>query len=342
MFIRKQRPQGVSKATISLTGFYIGVIMLLLSGCHSLNRRDESRITSRDLVGNGWQLVWNDEFDGTEIDRDKWSFEYNCYGGGNSEQQCYTDRIQNAYVANGQLHIVARHERYSGPALKDDHLEYQRTDTSVTKNFTSARMRTVYKGDWRYGRFEVRAKFPIGQGTWAAAWMLPTDWRYGDWAASGEIDIVEAINLGAFSEKGTAVTDKIETRVHGTLHYGYSWPNNVFSGRSYRLPNEQNPANDFHLYAIEWQPGEIRWYVDNVHYATQTSKTWFSKYFDGINLVIAKGDAPFNQRFHLLLNLAVGGEWAESVNEKGVNEAIFPQSFLVDYVRVYQKNNQQN
>ncbi|WP_108947069.1 glycoside hydrolase family 16 protein [Shewanella halifaxensis] len=314
--------------------YYLGLVMFIVLGVvvlvwvYAAAKTDENK--------HDWQLVWHDEFIGEQIDLNKWSFEYNCYGGGNNERQCYTDRRDNAYVENGLLHIVAKQEQYSGPALKDDHLLYRRDDVSVTKAFTSARMRTVYKGDWLYGRFEVKAKFPQGQGTWGAVWMLPTDWHYGEWSASGEIDIVEAINLGVVDSSQPA-TSKIETRVHGTLHYGQPWPNNLYSGRSFRLPNNQSPAADFHLYALEWEPGEIRWYVDGTHYATQTSKTWFSESDKDGLVTVAKGDAPFNRRFHLLLNLAVGGDWVEKSNAQGVNAAIFPQQFLIDYVRVYQK-----
>ncbi|GIU51459.1 beta-glucanase [Shewanella sairae] len=291
-------------------------------------------------IATSWELVWQDEFNGIEIDKSKWSFEYNCYGGGNSEQQCYTDRNENAFVQQGLLHIVARLEDYAGPALKDDHADYSRADTSTVKPFTSARLRSVFKGDWLYGRFEVRAKFPKGQGTWGAVWMLPSDWVYGDWSSSGEIDIVEAINLGARSDRQGAVEGELETRIHGTLHYGQSWPDNVYSGRSYRLPSELSPADDFYRYAIEWEPNEIRWYVDGIHYATQTSDNWYSLYSSDDELRLAKGSAPFDQRFHLLLNLAVGGTWVENANNQDIDYSVFPQVFLIDYVRVYKNSSQ--
>lgn len=318
------------RSQLSLAAMFIftAVCMFLLG--YLLDDTEENAPTTQE---KHWALVWHDEFNGTEVDLQKWSFEYNCYGGGNNEQQCYTDRKENAFIAEGLLHIVARQEPFSGPAHKDDHRDYLRTDLSVTKPFTSARMRTLYKGDWLYGRFEVRAKLPSGQGSWAAAWMLPSDSCYGEWSSSGELDIVEAVNLGTLLNKDTGAK---ETRVHGTLHYGQSWPNNVYSGFSYQLPNNQSPADNFHVYAIEWQQDEIRWYVDGVHYATQTSKTWYSKYVAGSDLIEAKDGAPFDKRFHLLLNLAVGGDWAENVNDKGIDKRAFPQTFLIDYVRVYQ------
>jgi beta-glucanase (GH16 family) len=242
-------------------------------------------------------LVWSDEFNGTEVDTTKWSFQrgdgtevFLPPGWGNNEQQWYTE--QNATVADGFLTITAREE-----------------SVEPGWNFTSARLRTLRKGDWTYGRIEMRAKMPLGKGLWSAFWMLPTDGLYGGWAASGEIDIVEY--LGSEPDE-----------IFGTIHYGGEWPANTFSGTPYRLPSG-NFHEDFHLFAIEWEEGEIRWYVDDVHYGTKTD--WYS----------AGGDfpAPFDRRFHLLLNLAVGGNLPGAPNAN----TQFPQDYVIDYVRVYQE-----
>ncbi|MDF2178877.1 family 16 glycosylhydrolase [Aliiglaciecola sp. CAU 1673] len=279
-----------------------------------------------------WELVWQDEFNADNIDESKWGFEVNCWGGGNNEQQCYTDRPENAFLENGVLNIVARKETFTGPAEPEGDIS-----NTATLPYTSARLRTKHKADWRYGRFEIRAKLPHGQGTWPAIWMLPTDYVYGTWAASGEIDIMEAVNLKTQSDRADALPGDLEDRVHGTLHYGRTWPGNVHSGADYRLPNGVNPADGFHVYAIEWEEGEIRWYVDGVHYATQQEAGWYSQYLDESGkMVNGEGSAPFNERFHMLLNLAVGGSWASNVNEKGIDESIFPQRLQVDYVRVYE------
>jgi len=169
-------------------------------------------------------------------------------------------------------------------------------------------MRTLNKGDWKFGRIEMRAKLPFGQGLWPAFWMLPTDNVYGGWAASGEVDIMELVGHEP-------------NKSHGTLHYGGAWPNNRSSSNSYTLP-AKNFSDDFHLFAVEWKAGEMRWYVDDLHYQTQTS--WWS--------TGGPFPAPFDQRFHILLNVAVGGNWPGNPDAS----TIFPQTMQVDYVRVYQ------
>lgn len=244
-----------------------------------------------------WRLVWADEFDGAELDRSKWEFEVNAWGGGNEELQYYTDRPANAHVGGGCLHLVARRECFTGP--------------EGTREYTSARLRTRQRGDWLYGRFEVRARLPIGQGLWPAIWMLPTDNAYGGWAASGEIDIMELVGHRP-------------DEVLGTLHYGGAWPHNVHTGETYRLPEGEGTfADRFHDFAIEWEPGEIRWYVDGRH--TQTQRVWRT---EG-----ASHPAPFDQRFHLLLNVAIGGKLPGNPDAS----TVFPQVMSVDHVRVYQK-----
>jgi beta-glucanase (GH16 family) len=245
-------------------------------------------------TAQNWQLVWSDEFNGTGVDQSKWEFQlgdgtaYGIPGWGNNELQWY--RQENAVTENGFLIITAKRESFVGYA------------------YTSTRMRTRNKGDWKYGRIEMRAKLPFGKGIWPAFWLLPTDNVYGGWAASGEIDIMELVGHEPH-------------KTHGTLHYGGQWPNNTSSGAFYTLPAGKF-SDDFHVFALEWKPGEMRWYVDNVHYQTQTS--WWS----------AGGPfpAPFDQRFHILLNVAVGGNWPGAPDAS----TVFPQRLEVDYVRVYQ------
>ncbi|WP_339617725.1 family 16 glycosylhydrolase [uncultured Gilvimarinus sp.] len=267
-------------------------------------------------------MVWSDEFEGSSIDSSKWAHEVNCWGGGNNEQQCYTDRADNSYVQDGKLFIVARQESFSGPAVNNEDPSYDPADTSATMPYTSARLRTRDKADWTYGRMEINAKLPQGDGLWPAIWMLPTDSKYGGWPLSGEIDIMEAVNPNA----GGA------NEVYGTLHYGRVWPNNLNTGSDYSPP--ANVWDEFHTYAVEWEQGEIRWYVDDVHFATHTQDDWFTYYWGGQEQGFQLGtdDAPFDQNFHMLLNVAVGGNWPGAPD----GSASFPQTMEVDYVRVYE------
>ena len=248
------------------------------------------------LRAEDWQLVWADEFEGSALDPKKWEWEVNARGGGNNELQYYTDRVENTRVEGGQLHLIARRETFTGP--------------EGTRGYTSARIRTRHRGDWRYARIEVRARLPRGQGIWPAIWMMPTDDVYGGWAASGEIDIMEYLG-------------QKPREVFGTLHYGAAWPRNVHSGATYTRPDGRGFDEAFHVFALEWERGEIRWYVDGEHYQTQTR--WHT---EG-----APFPAPFDQRFHLILNVAVGGNLPGSPDET----TVFPQSMIVDYVRVYQR-----
>ena len=237
-------------------------------------------------------LVWSDEFTGTSVDTTKWEFmlgngsAYGIPGWGNNELQYYTNT--NATVANGELTITAKQQSLGG------------------LNYTSSRLRTKNKGDWTYGRIETRAKLPSGQGLWPAFWMLPTATNYGGWAASGEIDIMES--------KG-----QNPGLIYNTLHYGGQFPANVSSGTTTSLVGA---AGNFHTYAIEWQAGEIRWYVDDVLVSTKNS--WYS--------TAGPFPAPFDVNFHVLLNFAVGGNFVGSPN----GTTVFPASFVIDYVRVYQ------
>jgi beta-glucanase (GH16 family) len=279
---------------------------------------------------DGWALVWSDEFDGDAIDPAKWDFEVDCWGGGNEERQCYTARPENAFIQNGFLQIVARRENAVGPALPphlDDALPEKERGKLAAKPFTSARLSTKGKADWIYGRLEVRARAPEGQGAWAAAWMLPSEERYGAWAASGEIDILELVNQGA--ECKSCKGGK-ENRVFGTIHYGGEWPRNKYKGKDAPRPATED---GFNIYAVEWQEGEIRWYVDGQLYSTLTQKDW------GPKAMFSKlpKSAPFDQPFYLILNLAIGGNLAEDTNEGGVSLQGFPKTFEIDWVRVYQK-----
>ena len=243
----------------------------------------------------GWALVWNDEFDGPALNLEKWSFEIGGHGWGNNELQYYSDDDSTAFIQDGKL--VIRADLVPQGTGSSDNLRY----------FSSARLRTSGKGDWRYGRIEVKAKLALGQGIWPAIWMLPTDWMYGGWPESGEIDIMEHVGY----DPG---------RVHGSIHTGsYNHKINTQRGGSKLL---DKISSKFYVYAIEWYEDRIDFLIDDSKY--------FSFQNDGKNDF---NTWPFNQRFHLLINIAVGGDWPGSPDET----TQFPTEMEVEYVRVYEK-----
>lgn len=275
---------------------------------------------------SGWTLVWSDEFDAKGIDRSKWGFDVDCWGGGNEEHQCYTKSARNAGIEDGKLVITARYERVTGPALPEHLRRTSATpEAEATRDISSARLSTKGKASWRYGKVEVRAKLPQGQGTWPAIWMLPEKDRYGSWAASGEIDILEAVNLGVPCAKCPGGR---ENTILGTLHFGGKWPNNQHKGEEVAMPAVLDDG--FHTYAIEWQPDRITWLFDGKVYAVRTADEWSTT---GSK---TRG-APFDQPFHLILNLAIGGKLAETRGLGGVRLDGYPKRMEIDWVRVWQQ-----
>lgn len=241
----------------------------------------------------GWRLVWSDEFEKDGLpDPARWSYDVGGQGWGNRELQFYTEnRKENARVEGGLLVIEARKEEWQG------------------SRYTSARLVSKNKGDWTYGRFEIRARVPTGRGTWPAIWMLPTVWDLGDgkWPDNGEIDIMEHVGF----DQGV---------VHGSTHsQKHQWRANTQRTATLQVPDV---SEAFHTYVLEWDPEEIRIYVDAHRYfvSRKDGGDWRSW--------------PFFRPFHLVLNLAVGGDWG---GEKGVDDTIFPRRLEIDYVRVYQR-----
>ncbi len=272
----------------------LGVILLALAflapGC---NRNDKPEDYPDNPNSGTKVLVWSDEFDYNGLpDSKKWGYDTdgNATGWGNNELQYYTaSRLKNAEVKDGFLTITACREDYEG------------------FKYTSARLVTRGKGDWLYGRVEVKAKIPDGRGLWPAIWMLPTDWTYGSWPSSGEIDIMENVGYDPY-------------KIHGTVHTeAYNHSIGTQKGASTTV---QTCHSDFHVYSMEWDPTEIRIYVDDNQYFTFKNEGTGYKAW------------PFDKRFHILLNVAVGGNWG---GQQGVDDAVFPRSMVVDYVRVYQK-----
>ena len=252
---------------------------------------------------SGWVLVWSDEFDGKDgssIDKSKWVSEIGGGKWGNNESEYYTARPKNASIRGGNLVITARKEKHTDPGNK-------------TWDYTSARLKTAGKFSQTNGRFEARIKIPFGQGIWPAFWMLGNDIDQAGWPACGEIDVME--NIG-----------KEPSIAHGTIHGpGYSGADGI--GSPYALPDGKHFSDSFHVFAVEWEPKAIRFYVDDALYATRTpaelpaGKKWV-----------------YDHPFFLILNLAVGGDWP------GYPDAttVFPQPMQVDYVRAYSKADHKN
>ena len=235
------------------------------------------------------QPLWQDEFEKSgEPDSKNWDYDTGGNGWGNKELQNYTRSSKNVRVENGKLIIEAHNER------------------SNNNNYSSARLITKKKGDWTYGKFEIRAKLPKGTGTWPAIWMLATNQTYGTdiWPDNGEIDIMEHVGFDPM-------------RVHGNIHTkAFNHMIKTNKGNSVVVPTA---LTDYHIYTTEWTPETIKILVDNKDYFTFTRDGGWQAW-------------PFDKPFHLIMNVAVGGEWG---GQKGVDDTIFPQRMEIDYVRVY-------
>lgn len=238
------------------------------------------------------KLVWADEFTKNGLpDSTKWGYEVGGKGWGNNELQYYTaNRLENVRVENGKLIIEARKEDYQG------------------NKYTSARLLTRGKAAWKYGRIEALAKLPAGRGTWPAVWMLGQGIQTAGWPRAGEIDIMEHVGFD-------------EGVVHGTVHTeAYNHAKKTEKGQAIPV---KDVSTRFHLYAIEWTPDKIDFFVDDQNYYSVQKAA----------LGNTEAQWPFDQPFYLLLNVAVGGNWG---GQKGVDESIWPQRMEIDYVRVYQ------
>jgi len=275
---------------------FVLLLLIIASGCTGKNKSTDNTTSLSETLqaGSGtWKLIWSDEFDYVGLpDSTKWNFDVdgNDWGWGNNEQQWYTnEKRENAWVENGVLTITARKEK------------------AGDKEYTSARLTTKNKGDWKYARVEVKAKLAGGRGTWSAIWMLPTDNVYGTWPNSGEIDIMEHIGYEP---------DSVFSTVH-TVKY-----NHTINTQVGNIQSRPGVISDFHIYTLEWEEHEMRSYVDNELYFT------FKNDKDGYEAW------PFDQRFHLLLNLAVGGTLG---GRGGIDDSSLPQKMEVDYVRIYEK-----
>jgi hypothetical protein len=238
----------------------------------------------------GYNLVWGDEFEGTDLNLGDWTYEVNGDGGGNNELQYYTDRVDNSFLSDGNLVIEANKESYMG------------------HQYTSARIVTQNKKLFRYGRIDIRAILPEGQGVWPALWMLGTNISSVGWPACGEIDIMELVGHDP-------------STTHGTIHsgpQGQGYSN--YTGEHYTL-NSGKFSDEYHVFTIIWEYNSIKWYVDD------------NEFFSITNADVS-GAYPFNDEFFFIFNVAVGGNWPGAPDAT----TVFPQRMVVDYIRVFQEN----
>ena len=235
----------------------------------------------------GMTLVWQDEFGGTTLDETSWTSETGNNGWGNNELQNYTSRPENAYLSDGKLIIEARQESFGG------------------SNYTSARLITAGKREFAFGRVDVRAKLPEGQGIWPAIWMLGADIFTEGWPSCGEIDIMELVGHEA-------------NKIHGTAHWGPQGSPSINRGNAFTLSGE-NYSKEFHVFSVIWENNKIRWYVDDNLFFTLEDSDVGSLY-------------PFNDEFFFILNIAVGGNWPGNPDAT----TVFPQRMFVDYIRMFQ------
>ena len=251
---------------------------------------------------NGYKLVWADEFEGNTLNRENWNVELHEPGWVNAELQEYVDSDENISVRDGKL--VLRPVK----TVKEDGSVY----------YPSGRVSTEKKQEFTYGYFEAKAKVPTGKGYLPAFWLMTGDEeKYGQWPRCGEIDIMEVL--------GDA-TDAL----HGTIHYGHNMTDGHHQSQGDYKLEKGSFADEFHVFACEWEPGRIAWYVDGIQYFEETQ--WYTALPDGSGK--EEYPAPFNHPFYIILNLAVGGSWVGYPDE---NTDFENQTFEIEYVRVYQK-----
>lgn len=268
--------------------------------------------TPNDPALDGMTLVWQDEFNGTALDTSKWNYEQgyyitndpNSWGWGNAELQHYTNSTQNVFLQDGKLNIKALNDPKSFPQDPNRYAQYSSGKINTKDNFS-----------FQYGRVDIRAKLPTGNGVWPALWMLPEDSVYGAWAASGEIDIMEA--------KG-----RLPGTTSGAVHFGGQWPVNRYIAGEYHFPQGQTFANDYHVYSMIWEEDNMKWYVDGKFFFKVSRDQWYS--------VAAPNNpnAPFDQPFYLIMNLAIGGHFDGGLSP---DPSDIPATMQVDYVRVYEE-----
>lgn len=269
------------------------------SSSGSSSSQTPSGLTEAELLKQGYKLKWKDDFNGDSLNKADWNVETHEPGWVNSEWQAYVDSADNIQVKDGKL------------LLKP----VKTVDKDGNASYTSGRINTQGRHDFKYGYFECRAKVPTGKGYLPAFWMMPTDENlYGQWPKCGEIDIME-------------VMGQETNKAYGTIHYGEP---HAQSQGTYSVSAADNFADNYHTYAVDWEPGKITWYIDGIKYHEESD--WFSA---KENQGTVAYPAPFDQPFYMILNLAVGGSWVGYPDESTTYD---DQEYAIDYVKVYQKD----
>ncbi|OUM65877.1 glycoside hydrolase family 16 protein [Piromyces sp. E2] len=282
--------------------------------------------TGNDIKNyDGFKLVFSDEFEGDSLDHSKWTPEVNCWGGGNAEKQCYVDHPETIFVKDGQLHLKAIYKGAYQLHGNDKCTLDNEGSCSWTQPFISGRVNSKLNNlAWKYGKVRVKALLPSGPFLWPAIWMLPQDDVYGTWAASGEIDIMEA-------------RGQDPDIISHAIHYGGQWPNNTYSDKVVSIANAQN---EWHVYGIDWTENYLVFSIDDQPtYSVDLNRNFYS----GVGENPYTGPRqPFDQKFHLLFNVAVGGGFFNSGKYGEFNPSVHSQQWTrpemaIDWVRVYQK-----
>jgi beta-glucanase (GH16 family) len=270
-----------------------------------------------------WKLVWSDEFDGDRLDESKWTYAADCGGGGNDERQCYVVSPQTVSVKEGVLRLTAIKRRTRGAANP----WAGPTGPMKTGDYASGKILTKGKASWRFGRIEARARVPGGQGVWPAIWMMPERGAYGGWPKSGEIDILETVNLGApcgdlrgRARKPGVRHDPLRGRPQRAHKQVRANTPIALPGVGRRLPRLCGRMVGRGDHLVRRRPALCQAKAGRLEASTERERA-----------------APFDQPFHLILNLAFGGRWPEGANAKGVDEAALPATMEVDWVRVSQR-----
>ncbi len=278
---------GVFTYTYAITGVYTLQIRAYGSSGRYLKQEFEINI---EVDGGNMNLVWQDEFNGSALNTSDWSYDNgdgcpNLCGWGNNELEYYKE--ENVEVANGYLTLEARDESFGG------------------RNYTSGKIKTLGKKEFKYGRIDIRAILPKGQGIWPALWMLGTNISTVGWPACGEIDIIELIGGGSGRDNKT----------YGTIH----WDSNGYASYGGNYTLSSGIFNDeFHVFTIIWTSESITWFVDDVQFH--------------IVDITPSGMSEFHENMYLIFNVAVGGNWPGSPDAT----TVFPQQMVVDYIRVFQ------